>query len=205
MQQKSETAVIIDPAKTALLLLHWQNSLAAPDSKHSGGMPERLAVAHTIENTQAVLRETREMGMLIVYVNACHRPGAPEMAVLNATIAEIFLKGTWGAENIAQLKPLDDEIVVNNYSPSGFCYTELDLILRNKGITGLALSGIATNWIIESTARDGANLGYFIYTLKDCCNSMNDEMHNWPLKNILPALGVVLDSKAYIAALQGHS
>jgi nicotinamidase-related amidase len=210
MEKKNEAAITIDPAKTALLLLHWQNDVASPDSKIAGDMLGRLAAAHTIEHTQAVLKATREKGMLVIFVNAGHRPGYPEMAAkphpLAVHLAEagVFIRGSWGAEVIDQLKPLDNEIVVYNYSSSGFCNTELDLILRNKGITDLVLTGLATNWIVESTARDGANRGYFIYTLKDCCNSLNDEMHNWTLTNILPFLGVVLDSEAYIAALQGQ-
>jgi nicotinamidase-related amidase len=202
--------ITIDPAKTALLLLHWQNDLAARSSKVAGDMPERLAAAHTVEHTQAVLKATREKGMLVIYVNASHRPGYPEIAAKPFPLAShlieagIVVRGTWGVEVIDQLKPRDDEIVIYNYSTSGFCYTELDIILRNKGITDIVLSGLVTNWVVESTARDGANRGYFIYVLKDCCNTMNNEMHNWTLKNILPSLGVVLDSETYIAALQGH-
>lgn len=209
MDNKAE--ITIDPAKTALLLLHWQNDIAARGSKAAGDMPERLAAAHTIEHTQAVLKATREKGMLVIYVNGSHRPGYPEIAAKPFPIAShlveagVLVRGTWGAEVIDQLKPRADEIVIYNYSTSGFCYTELDIILRNKGITDIVLTGLATNWVVESTARDGANRGYFIYILKDCCNSSSDEMHNWTLMNILPSLSVVLDSETYIAALQGHA
>ncbi len=72
------------------------------------------------------------------------------------------------------------------------------------GVTDLVLSGVATNWAVESTARDGICRGYFIYTLEDCCLSLNDEMHDWALKNILSVLGAVIDSKTYVAALQGR-
>ena len=58
--------------------MHWQNDLAAPSGKLAKDMPERLAAAHTIENTQAVLKASREKGMLVIYVNASHRPGYPE-------------------------------------------------------------------------------------------------------------------------------
>lgn len=209
MENNSEAKITIDLAKTALLLLHWQNDIAARSTKAAGDMPERLAAAHTIKHTQAVLKATREKEMLVIYVNASHRPGYPEMAAKPFPMASylvkagVLVRGTWGVEVIDQLKPRADEIVIYNYSTSGFCYTELDIILRNKGITDLVLTGLATNWVVESTARDGANRGYFIYILKDCCNSSSDEMHNWTLTNILPSLSVVLDSQAYIAALQG--
>lgn len=210
MENKNAAEITIDPARTALLLLHWQNDIAAPSGKTAGEMPKRLAAAHTIEHMQAALKATREKGMLVIYVNAGHRPGYPEIAArpfpLAASLIEagVLVRDTWGAEVLEQLKPLPDEIAIYNYSSSGFCYTELDIILRNKGITDLVLTGLATNWVVESTAREGANRGYFIYALKDCCNAMSDEVHNWTLTKVLPPLGAVLDSEAYIAALQGY-
>jgi nicotinamidase-related amidase len=208
MISHSKSGLTIDTAKTALLLIHWQNEIASPAYKYSGNNPERLAAARTIEHTQAALQASRERGVLVIYVNASHRPGHPELPPKRAPIFgnvianNAHVRGTKGAEVIEQLKPLDDEIIICNYSPSAFCYTDLDLVLRNKDITDLVLSGISTNWAVETTARDGACMGYFIYTLRDCCNSSSDEMHNWPLTNILPRLGLVIDSDSYIAALK---
>ena len=208
MEQKKGTAVIIEPAKTALLLMHWTNDIAAPGGKRAHDMPQRLKETHTLEHTKAVLEASRRKGVLIVYVNASHRPGYPEIPPKRAPLfrdvaaSEPHIRGTWGNQVIDELKPLDTEIIVHNYSPSSFCFTDLDLILRNKGITDLVLSGLTTNWVVETTAREALCRGYFIYTLKDCCLGKNDEMHNWAFENILPVLGVVLDSKDYIAALQ---
>ena len=208
MEVKNETAVTIDPARTALLMLHWQKDTADPASKISGDMPQRLKAAHTVENTQAVLKVSREKGIPVIYVNANPRPGYPEMNPRYFPLAKhlvesgVLVRGSWGAEVIDPLKPVAGDIIVDNYSSSGFCYTDLNLLLRNKGITDLVLSGIATNWAVESTARDGANHGYFVYTLKDCCISLTEEMHNWTLANILPSLGAVIGSQDYIAALR---
>jgi nicotinamidase-related amidase len=208
MQPVNKTEFTIDPARTALLLLHWQNDIAAPGGKIVGNMLERLAVSHTIEYTQTVLTATRKKGMLVVYVLGGHRPGYPELPPKLSPMSQMIkesgacLLGTWGSETIDQLKPADNEIVIYSHSSSAFSHTELDIILRNKSITDLVLTGIATNWIIEGTARDGTNRGYFIHILKDCCESHSDELHNWSMTNILPNLGAVIDSKSYIAALQ---
>jgi nicotinamidase-related amidase len=199
---------VIEPVKTALLLLHWQKDIATAGFKHSRNMPERLAAMNTIKHTMEVLKASRENGILVVYVNASHRPGFPELPAkrapmfMNVAASGAHIRGSRGAEVVDELKPLENEIIVDNYNPSAFCYTDLDLILRNKGITDLVLSGLSTNWVIETTARHGACLGYYIYTLSDCCNSSSDEMHNWPLTNILPRLGAVIDSTAYISALK---
>jgi nicotinamidase-related amidase len=200
--------ITIDPGKTALLLLHWQNDLVKPEGKVSGPLPGQLAAARTIEHTQAVLKASREKKMLIIYVAASQRPGYPEFPEKPGPLAaamvkaQAFLRGTWGAEIIDDLKPLKDEIVVTNYSPSGFTYTELDLLLRNRGITGVVLTGLVTNWVVETTGRDALSRGYFVYTLADCCNSWSEESHKWSLTNILPMLGAVSDSKSYVEALE---
>jgi nicotinamidase-related amidase len=209
MEQKNDGAMIIYPAKTALLLLHWQNDLAMPTGKLSRDMPQRLAADNTIDHVQAALKISREKGMLVVYVNASHRSGYPEVpsksSSLSSNIAKAggLMRGSWGAEVIDQLKPLAEDVIIYNYSSSAFAYTELDLILRNKGITDLVLTGLVTNWVVESTARDAANRGYNIYVLSDCCEGVNEEMHKWSLANILSAIGSVIDSRSYIASLHG--
>lgn len=210
MKKNSTTTLTLDPLKTALILLHWQKEIASPEGRNSEGLVERLRASGTIEHTQAVLKASREKGMLVVYVNGVHRPGYPELAARQAPLAKmmiergLMLQGTRGVEVIAQLKPLESDIVMDNFSTSGFCFTALDLILRNKGITNIVLTGIATNMAVESTARDGFNMGYYVYTLEDCCKSITDEMHDWTIKNILSFIGFVIDSKTYIAALKNH-
>jgi nicotinamidase-related amidase len=209
MRQKSDGAIAINSAKTAILLLHWQNDLAMPSGKLSREMPQRLVADHTIDHVQAALKISREKGMLVIYVNASHRSGYPEVnpkSSLSSNIAKAggLMRGSWGAEVIDQLKPLAEDIIIYNYSSSAFAYTELDLILRNKGITGLVLTGLVTNWVVESTARDATNRGYNIYVLSDCCQGVNEEMHKWSLMNILSAIGSVIDSRSYIASLHGR-
>jgi len=209
MEKKNEDDIIINPSGAALILLHWQNDLAAPAGKMARDMPNRLASDHTIENLQAVLQAARDKELLVIYINAGHRPGYPEVPPNNSGLSRSIAKsgglirGTWGAEVIDQLKPLTDEIIIYNSSPSAFAYTELELILRNKGITDLVLSGLVTNWVVESTAREAASRGYKVYTLSDCCQGVNEEMHHWSLTNILSAVGTVIDHKTFVASLQG--
>ena len=205
---KGKEELIIDTDRTALLLLHWQNELAHPDGKLSDPIFKIIKKAGTIEKTQQVLKAGRNSSMFIAYVNAAHRPGYPEMPASPSPMSEglktakAFLKGTWGAEIIDELKPLENEIIVINPAMSGFIYSDLELLLRNRGISRIVLTGIATNWVIESTARDAFNRGYSVYTLSDCCNSPIEEAHNYCIRNTLPILGSVIDSKSFIKALK---
>jgi nicotinamidase-related amidase len=200
--------IAIDPGRTVLLLLHWQNELVKPEGKLYGPLSKVLHDARTIEHTLAVLKASRKKNVLIIYVNVSHRPGYPEISKRPAPLAtgliktQAFLRGTWGTEIIDELKPLKDEIVIFNHSTSAFIYTELDLLLRNRNITDVVLTGLATNWVVESTARDAFNRGYFVCTLGDCCQGSSEEAHLYSLGNVLPMLGVVTDSEAYIRGLE---
>lgn len=209
MTQNSETGFTVNPAKTALLMLHWQNDLVSQGAKHTGDLPKIVVAAGNIESAETVLQACRKKGVLVIYVNGVHNPGYPEASphptpLSRSVIADgILLKGTPGAEVIDQLKPMDNDIVIDNFGPSAFYGTKLEIILHNKGITHLALAGMTTEWVVETSARDGACRGYFIYTLKDCCNSRNEDLHTWPLNNILSKLGIVTDSRTFIDAIQG--
>lgn len=197
----------IDPKTSALLILHWQNELVKPGGLVSTPLPGILAASGTIQRLQDALQASRKAGALVVYVNASHRKGYPEVPRIAAPLAaglvasNAFIRGTWGAQVIDELEPREDDIEIANYSTSAFIYTELDLILRNRGITTVVLAGLATNWVVESTARDAFNRGYAVWTLADCCNSSSTEAHEYCIKNTLPMLGVVCNAADYVEAL----
>lgn len=206
-EQTGPPKLTIDPANTALMLLHWQNDLVSPKGKFAGELPKLIAEANNIENTMAALKASREKGVMVIYVVLSYRPGYPEFPPNIGGIAghvkeaKAFLKGSWGAEPIDQLKPLENEPIVYNSSSDAFCYTDLELILRNRGIKNLVLTGMCTNFVVESTARESLNRCFSVKVLADCCNSFTRELHNLGIKNILPSFAMITNSKAYIKAL----
>lgn len=210
-EPSSVTALTIDPARTALLMLHWQNDLASPKGKFAGDLPKLIAAARNIEHTQAALKASREKGVFVIYINLSFKPGFPEFPTNAGGIAGhvkeagAFLRDSWGAEVIDQLKPLESESVIFNSSSSAFCYTDLELVLRNRGITNIVLTGLVTNFVVESTAREGLNRCYAVTILEDCCNGFSRDMHEWAIKNILPSFGTISNSKTYIKALEKNS
>ena len=198
----------VDPTKTAFLLLHWQNDLAMRGGKMAGNFPEILSSTRTIERVQKALKASREKGMMVIYINLAYRPGYPELPAKPAPfLADVaknaaLIRETWGSEVIDPLKPLQNDIVISSSSPNGFSYTELDMILRYNGITDLVVTGLGTNWGVESTAREAAGKGYFSYILEDCCVAMSDDLHNWWIKYGLPATGKISNSAQYVACLE---
>jgi len=108
------------------------------------------------------------------------------------------LFGSWGAEFYEGIKPLPGEIVIDKHHYSAFIETDLDLILRSKGIRTLIMSGVQTDVCVESTARYGFMKDYYLVFLKDCTSTTSEEIHNNTLRSIAMYFGEVVDSRDVI-------
>lgn len=198
----------INASKSALLILHYQNGLVRHDGVFAfSGTPGQVEKHNCLEKTAGVLKASRGASILVVYVNISYRPGFPELKKPTYPLIEsiqergAFLRGSRDAEVPEELKPEEGDITVINFDSSAFSHTDLDCILRAKDIKQLFLAGIATNWIVESTTRYGAELGYDITVLEDCCQGFTDELHNFAIKETLPYYATIMKSQDFIAAL----
>jgi nicotinamidase-related amidase len=199
----------IDVSRSAVLVMHTQNDITHPNGKFAySGIPAQVMKHHTWDKLAAFLDASRKAGMQVIYVKVALRPGHPELSKKSYPIQAggrdvgAWTEGTWGAEIVDELKPQDVDIVITNYSPNVFLYTNLDQILRAKKIENLFLTGTATNFVVEEAARYGAQIGYDVTTVEDCCTSFSDEMHDFSVKNILPQFRAVSQSRDLIAALK---
>jgi nicotinamidase-related amidase len=200
----------IDPGRSALLVLHYQNGLV----RHEGvfafsGTAAQVEKHGCIEKTASAIRAARAAGIPVAYVNIEYRPGFPELKKPTYPLIEsiqernAFLRGSWDAAVPEELEPAEDDLVVINFNSSAFSHTDLDCILRAKGVATLYLAGIATNWVVESTARYGAELGYDITVLADCCQGFSDELHDFAIEKTLPYYATIATSSDFVGALEG--
>jgi len=202
--------VAVNLEESALLMLHWENALVKPGGKSYKTYGKRVEEDSTISHAKAVLDAAREKGMFVVFVRIGYQSGYPELGLKrnlsgrNLVIVEKkeYQQGSWETEIIDELKPMENEPVIWNYSPDAFQASALDHILRNNGIKSLFISGIATNFVVETTMRAAHAKGYRNHILMDCCNSYSKEAHCWPLANIARALSVVTDSAHFINAIR---
>ena len=188
--------------------MHYQNGLVRPEGIFAfSGTPAQVEKHNCLEKTAAVLKASREAGVTVIYVNIAYRPGFPELKKPTYPLIEsiqergAFLRGSWDADVPDELKPEPSDIIVINFDSSAFSHTDLDCILRAKDIKQLFLAGIATNWIVESTTRYGAELGYDITVLEDCCQGFTDELHEFAITQTLPFYAVIMKSPDFIADL----
>ena len=199
----------IDPATSALLVLHYQNGLV----RHEGvfafsGTAAQIEKHGCLEKTARVIEASRAAGISVVYVNIEFRPGFPELKKPTYPLIEsiqernAFLRGSWDAAVPEELAPAEDDIVVINFNSSSFSHTDLDCMLRAKGVETIYLAGIATNWVVESTARNGAELGFDVTVLADCCQGFSDELHDFAIEKTLPYYATVAGSAEFLASLE---
>ena len=196
----------LELGKTAYLVMDFQNDIVDPKGAIGAqGMAAQVREKGAIENTAKALAAARRNGALVVHVGVAFRPGHPEIGpgvplFQGIKEAGALLEGSWGADFHPQLKPADGEIVVIKRGVSAFAGTDLGAMFRSRGITTLVLAGIATNFVIEGTARHAVDEGYQVVVLSDCCASFDDDMHGFALQ-ILSQLGTSATADEFCAAL----
>jgi nicotinamidase-related amidase len=197
----------IEAPRTALFVMDFQNDLVDPEGAFgSQGAAAEVKEKQAIENTARVLARARNVGLIVVHVAVAWRPGhreANRRAALFAGAAEAdaLVEGAWGAAFHRDLQPAEDELVITKRGVSALAGTELDRLLRLRDVNVLILTGFATNFVVEGTARDAVDRGYAVMVLSDCCASFTDEMHRFALDAILPQLATVTTSEEFVSSL----
>lgn len=157
----------LDPATTAVVLIEYQN-----DFTTEGGVLHE-AVAPVMEsngllaNTAALVDAARAAGVTVMHAPITFAEGYNEITshpygILKGVVdGKAFVKGSWGAAIVDELAPKDGDIVIEGKRGlDTFASTNLDFILRSKGIRTIVLGGFLTNCCVESTMRTGYENGY---------------------------------------------
>ena len=115
--------------------------------------------------------------------------------------ANALIEGTWGAAIHSAVTPQEGEPVVTKRGVSAFMASDLEPMLKNKRIGTLLLAGVATNFVVEGTAREASDRGYRVVVVGDCCASVSQEAHDAALTVALPFLATITTLEETLAAL----
>ena len=194
--------------ETALLLLDLQNEMVDAKGKVGGGGLARVVAERSVlEKAASVLAAARKAGATVVHVRLGFRPDYLDLASVAPRTARMkenkaAIQGTWGTEFPEAVAPREDELVVTKQCVNPFFNTSLLPWLLRRGVRHIAVGGVVTNLVVESTARAADDAGLAVTVLEDCCASPNPDWHRFSVEQILPLFGRVLTSEAFTEELK---
>jgi nicotinamidase-related amidase len=209
----------VDPRRTALMVIDMQHDFCG-----RGGYVDAMGydislTARAIEPIRAVLATVRAIpGFTVIHTREGHRPDLADCPAnkrwrsrrVGAGIGDagpcgrILVRGEPGWEIVKELEPWPGEIVVDKPGKGSFYATDLDILLRTRGVTHLILTGITTDVCVHTTMRDANDRGYECLVLSDCTGATDEGNHRAALKMVTMqggVFGAVSDSRAVLRAL----
>ncbi len=183
---------------TALLIMDVQGQTVA-----------RLKDSNRFFNSlTSVIQAARKNKYQIIYVVIGFRKGYPEASPYNKSFSSIKTRAmNFDNEESSRVHfsvaPQPEDIVVTKRRVSAFTGSDLEVVLRSLDIKQLVLSGIATSGVVLSTLREAADKDYLITVLSDCCEDMDEEVHNVLMTKVFPRQAEVITSEIWIETCCG--
>ena len=188
----------IIPRQSALLFIDVQNYNARPDGgeyKDKGLLPAEIEKKYdyffthlkmiAIPNMQRLQSACRKKNIEVMYtvIESLTKDGRDRSLDYKITGFNVP-KGSWDAKVLAQIRPMEDEIVIPKTSSSVFISTNIDFILRNLGVNFLIVSGLLTDQCISHAVRDACDYGYLVTLITDACATFSQERHETALRQV---------------------
>jgi ureidoacrylate peracid hydrolase len=182
-------SVSFDPSRSAVIVVDMQNDFGSEGGMFALGGIDISGIRNVIPAIADVIAAARRAGITMVYLKMGFRadlsdaggPDAPNwlkhqqlrcpgeaVSAPDGTAGRILVRDTWNTNIVPELKPEPDDVVLYKHRFSGFFETDLDQILKGRGIKHLIFTGCTTSVCVESTLRDAMFRDYTCLLLEDC-------------------------------------
>jgi ureidoacrylate peracid hydrolase len=196
-----------DPRCAALIVVDVQNDFVSPEGSAGKRGDDVGAAMAMIPNLTGLIDQARRVGLTIIYIRTTHSEWTDTASWIYRTSQKSGLstcrEGSWGAEFYDGIAPLPTERVVIKHRYSAFINTDLNTVLKARGIQSVLVCGVATNVCVETTARDGYMYDYYVTMINDCSAAYDAKLHMGTLENIRRHFGLVASSHQIIETWSG--
>jgi nicotinamidase-related amidase len=190
-------SLVITPTTTALVLIDLQKgTLSMPLAPHT--------TAQVIERAASLGHALAKAGGTIVKVNVAFAGTFADRLSQPVDAPMQLRPGSMPADYSSfapEIESLPSDVVITKRQWGAFYGTELDLQLRRRGISTIVLCGIATNFGVESTAREAWQHNYAVIIAEDACSSVAD-LHQFSIEKIMPRIARVRSTAEILAAIE---
>ncbi|HEY5978443.1 MAG TPA: cysteine hydrolase [Microlunatus sp.] len=207
---EAATRLTLDPRTTALVLIEFQNDFTSEGGVLHGAVSEVMDSTGMLAKTKTLVAAARAAGTTIMhapitFAEGYHEISAHPYGILKGVVdGNAFVQGSWGAAIVDDLAPQPGDIVIEGKRGlDTFASTNLDFILRSKGITTIVLGGFLTNCCVESTMRSGYENGYRVITVTDCTAATSTAEHENAIRFDYPMFSLPHSADDLIAAFGG--
>lgn len=198
--------------RTALVLVEFQNDFTTEGGTLHGAVQGVMESTDMMAKTRQAVDAARAAGSTIIHAPIQFAEGYNEITstpygILKGVVdSTSFVKGTWGAAIVDELAPEDGDIVLEGKRGlDAFASTNLDFILRSKGIQTVVLSGFLTNCCVESTMRSAYERGFEVVTLTDCVAATSEAEHANAITYDYPMFSKPMTAAEFAGALDGEA
>ena len=213
-------AIELPIPQTALIVVDMQNGYASRGGYRDLMGRDMGPTQRVIDNTKRLLGAARRAGLTVVYLQngwdaelkSAGGPASPNwhksnplklMRTRPELRGKILTHGSWDYEFVAGLEPEKGDFVVPKARYSGFAGTDLDTLLRSRGVRHLVFCGIASNVCVESTLRDAYHREYFCVFVRDATQQSGPPfVQDAVIYSVETFLGWVSDTDAVCSALE---
>jgi nicotinamidase-related amidase len=207
----------LDPARASLVIIDMQRDFLEPGGFGAALGNDVSLLRRTIAPIRSLLERARAAALTIIHTREGHRPDLADLPPAKKArgrlvagigdpgpMGRILVRGEVGHDIVPELYPIAGEVVIDKPGKGAFFATDLELVLRDRGIKTLIVCGVTTEVCVNTTVREANDRGYECVVLSDCVGSYFPEFQTAALAMIKAQGGIfgwVSDSKRALTAL----